>query len=204
VPPPSSVSRASRLSRRSAVAGLAALAATAAATVTGGCTGTSARPVAATSTGARTPGRTTGADASRDVALAATVLRGEQRMLGLVQATARRHPRLRGRLTGTRAAHRAHTALLARAVPRSVRRAAGATPHPRPGTVPDDPAHALAALARAEARLARAGVEHAVQARSGAFARVLGSMTAAAAQQATALAAASASSSGQTSGGTGR
>jgi hypothetical protein len=63
--------------------------------------------------------------------------------------------------------------------------------------VPDQPAQALAALARAEAQLARAGVEHAVQARSGAFARVLGSMAAAAAQQATTLAAAASAGTGR-------
>jgi hypothetical protein len=58
--------------------------------------------------------------------------------------------------------------------------------------VPDRPGPALAALARAEAQLSQAGVEHALEARSGAFARVLGSMAAAAAQQSTLLTAAAA------------
>jgi hypothetical protein len=177
------------MSRRSAITGLAALTAV----LTAGCTGASPRPAAAPTPGAAGSGSATpAATVLPDVSLAATVLRGEQALLDQVRATVRRHPGLHTRLARTRATHRAHTALLTRAVPRSARSAAGATPPPRRRPVPDQPGPALAALARAEARLSQAGVEHSLQARSGAFARVLGSMAAAAAQQSTVLAAAAA------------
>jgi hypothetical protein len=123
-----------------------------------------------------------------DVTLAAVVLRREQRVLDRVLATARRHPRLGPSLAGARAAHRAHVALLTRAVPRSARTTSPGLPSTRRhAAVPREPAAALAALARAEAELAAAGADGSLQARSGAFARLLGSMAAAAAQQSAVL-----------------
>ncbi len=120
-----------------------------------------------------------------DVTLAAAVLGQEQAMLDQVVATARRHPRLTGAVAGARAAHRAHVALLTRAVPTGGA-ARGAAPR-RVLHVPKAPGAALAALAHAEDRLAGTGRDHALAARSGAFARVLASMAAAAAQQSTHL-----------------
>lgn len=118
-----------------------------------------------------------------DVALAARVLRDEQAMLDRVVATVRAHPRLAGAVAGARAAHRAHVALLGRAVPDDVPSPSAETNRGTP-RVPDRPGPALAALARAEGRLGAAGRRSALSAESGAFARILASMAAAASQQA--------------------
>jgi hypothetical protein len=111
------------------------------------------------------------------------VLRSERAMLGRVLATARRHPALAPSLSGARAVHRAHVALLREAVPDDTAPPGG---H-RTGRVPARPRQALSALARAEGRLGVAGQRNAVRARSGGFARVLASMAAASAQQAALL-----------------
>jgi len=113
-------------------------------------------------------------------------------MLQQVTATVHAHPRLAAVLAGTRDAHRAHVELLARAVPDQP---ASPSPTPTTGrehrrTVPQRPGAALAALARQEALLAQLGRKSAETARSGAFARVLASAAAAAAQQVSHLTAA--------------
>ena len=137
-------------------------------------------------------------DTDPDVALAATVLADEQAMLDRVLATVRRHPRLgdhagggpdrahrarrpadRGRAAGRRRPRRPRPSV-ALASPRRRRR--------RRTRVPARAAAALAALAREEDGLSLLGRRSAFAAESGAFARVLASMAAAAAQQARALA----------------
>ncbi len=175
------VRRAVGLTRRTAVGSAAAIGAA----VVTGCTpcGVDRRP-------RPTPARS--ADADPDVALAASALAVEQRMLDLVTATQKRHPALATVLSGALAAHRAHVALLSDAVPD--RPSASASPSvspsvaPHPQRVPARPAAALSALSRAEDRVGLAGRRHAFAAQSGAFARVLASIAAAAAQQSVVLA----------------
>lgn len=175
------------LSRRATLGGATALTAA----LVSGCTASRDRHA----TAAAEPTR---AGDDPDVALAATVLDDEQRMLDRVLATVRRHPGLDGAVGGARAVHRRHVALLADAVPdsgASPSAPAGASPSVSPSvpatavSVPDRPGPALAALARAEERLSLVGRRSAFAAESGAFARVLASMAAAAAQQAVLLAA---------------
>jgi hypothetical protein len=143
-----------------------------------------------------------------DVALAATVLTGEQAMLDRVLATARRHPGVAPALAEVETMHRAHVRLLTDAVPDDARSRASASasasasapsaaPSPAPSgsgsaAVPGRPGAALALLASEEQRLGRIGKRSAFAAESGAFARVLASMAAAAGQQAVALNAAAA------------
>ena len=158
-----------------------------------GCTGSG------THRSPRQSRRSPEAKADPDVALAGRALARERAMLQQVSATVHAHPGLAGVLAGTRATHRAHVRLLAHAVPDKQ-----ASPSPTPTTpsptptaggghrpaVPHRPGEALAALARQEARLAQFGRESAQTARSGAFARVLASAAAAAAQQVRGLTAA--------------
>lgn len=143
-----------------------------------------------------------------DVALAATVLTGEQAMLDRVLATARRHPGVAPALAEVETMHRAHVRLLTDAVPDDARSrasasasasasapSAAASPAPSESgspAVPGRPGAALALLASEEQRLGRIGKRSAFAAESGAFARVLASMAAAAGQQAVALNAAAA------------
>ena len=136
-----------------------------------------------------------------DVPLAAAVLDAEQGLVDRIDATVAAHPRLERVLAGTREVHAAHVALLADAAPGEPSPTAsppasddasdGASPteeaSPR---VPGDPARALRALARHEDELSLADKRSAFAAESGGFARVLGSMAAAAAQQAAVLRAA--------------
>ena len=133
-----------------------------------------------------------------DVPLAAAVLDAEQGLVDRIDATVAAHPRLERVLAGTREVHAAHVALLADAAPgepsptasppASDDASGGASPteeaSPR---VPGDPARALRALARHEDELSLADKRSAFAAESGGFARVLGSMAAAAAQQAAVL-----------------
>jgi hypothetical protein len=187
----------STLTRRTAVGGAAA----AGVAVVTGCTpsGIDRRPRKRT-TAAPTQ------DTDPDVTLAATVLADEQAMLDRITATVTRHPELDGRLATARDAHQAHVDLLTKAVPKDARVSPGAAPSqdasasvspslsPSPTaapTVPARPPRALAVLAEAEDRLSLLGRRSAFAARSGAFARVLASMSASAAQQAVALGAAS-------------
>lgn len=172
------------VSRRTALVGLAGVGGVAAA-VLAGCTSGRAGPgpTAPTPTSTGTPTRTstgtpTGPAPDPDVALAAETLVVEQAMLDRVLATQRRHPRLTGPLAASRAAHRAHVDLLGTAVTDC----AEAAPTRRTPEVPAAPDAALAALARAEDRIADSGRRSALAAESGAFARVLASMAAAAAQ----------------------
>jgi hypothetical protein len=174
------------VTRRATLGGAAALAAVTVA----GCTddGSAGRTIA--------PAPTRRAGTDPDVLLAASVLADERELLERVKATTRRHPALKGDLAGARAAHRAHVKLLARAVPKetaspspsaSPSATESPTAPPRRAPVPAKPGPALAALARAEDGLSHRGRRSAFAARSGAFARVLASMAAAAAQQATEL-----------------
>ena len=118
-------------------------------------------------------------------------------MLDRVLATVRRHPRLDGAVAGARAVHRRHVALLADAVPDSA-----ASPSAPADASPSVPGHRSldrrlgAGPARTRAgrpgpgrgsALARRPAQR-VRGPSGAFARVLASMAAATAQQATLLA----------------
>ena len=172
------------LSRRAAVVTVAA----ATVTTMAGCTSTGA---------GRSAGRTRPSDTAKpdpDVALATRALAREHAMLQHVVATVHAHPGLAGVLAGTRATHRAHVELLARAVP-----SRPPSPGPTPSTagnpghaVPRRSSAALAALAREESRLAELARDSALVARSGAFARVLASAAAAASQQDSALTAAAA------------
>jgi hypothetical protein len=140
-----------------------------------------------------------------DVTLAATVLSGEQAILDRLTATVRRHPGLRARLSPAAAAHRAHVRLLTDAVPDKVTPSTAGTPSPTPSgspaptgppvvrpVVPVRPGLALAALAREEGRLSLLDKRSSFAAESGAFARVLASMAASAAQHAVVLTAAAA------------
>ena len=162
---------------------------------TAGCTrgvdmrparGRSAQPVEATP------------DVEPDVALAGTVLADEQAVLDRVRATAEAFPALAKRLAPAEEAHRRHVELLTDAVPDpspspSVTAVTGgASPEASPSAsptphVPRDRAKALAALARAEDALTLSAKRAAFAAESGAFARVLASMAASAAQQAALL-----------------
>ncbi len=127
-----------------------------------------------------------------DVLLAATVLTDEQRVLDLVEATIARFPRLESTLSPARDAHTAHIALLQEAAPDEPLPTAGpsdtATAAPeRSFDVPSDRRRAVTRLARREEDLALLDKRSAFAAESGAFARVLASMAASAAQQAAVL-----------------
>ena len=129
--------------------------------------------------------------ANPDVTLASTVLAAEQAVLDQVRATTAAHPQLADRLAATQAVHERHVRLLTKAAPRESATPSPAVPSasatPSAPAVPHRAAPALLALARAEDGLCRSGKQAALTARSGAFARVLASRAAAAAQQATLL-----------------
>jgi hypothetical protein len=158
----------------------------AAAALVAGCTSSDDSNPSTTRTPA--PRHSPGTDP--DVKIAATVLERERALLERVAATARKHPRLAPELASARAAHRAHVALLTKAVPNDtpVRKPAPGSAH----RVPGRPGPALSALAAAETRLSGIGARSSLAARSGPFARVLASMAAAAAQQSARLSAAAA------------
>jgi hypothetical protein len=170
------------VSRRTAVGGVAA----AAVALVAGCTSSNDSKPSAT----RTPSPRHSPGTDPDVKIAATVLERERVLLERVAATAHKHPRLAPTLATARASHRAHVALLTKAVPNN-------TPvrSPAPGALPRVPgraAAALSALAVAERRLSDVGARSSLAARSGPFARVLASMAAAASQQSAQLSAAAA------------
>lgn len=134
-----------------------------------------------------------------DVAVAAEALADQRAMVELIEATQRRHRGLGELLAPALATHQAHVAMLKDAVQDDVpvspsgSPSASASPSasgsPQPGPrVPGDQARALARVVRAEQELRTSTKRLAFKAESGAFARVLGSMTAAAAQQAVLLA----------------
>lgn len=117
-------------------------------------------------------------------------LRDEQVVLDEVQQVRRRHPGLRRELAATAAVHEAHVALLSKAVDDGTSPSEPADP----GGDEDDkkrvapsPARARAQLARSEQGLADRHVATALKSRSGVLARVVASMSAAAAQQAVLL-----------------
>jgi hypothetical protein len=178
VPTPLPVSRRTALGGAVAAAGLVA-----------GCTAPgSDGPRSAAGAGRQDP----------DVTLLSAVLASERRLLDRVVATLRRRPDLSvaqsAALAGARATHRAHVDLLRAGAPTESPSPSGsgsasstATAAPVPGTA----AAALLALAGAEADQSGSVRHAALAARSGAFARVLASMAAAAAQQAVHLRAAS-------------
>jgi hypothetical protein len=127
------------------------------------------------------------------------VVADEQDLIDRIDATLDRHPRLERVFADARAAHAAHVTLLEDAAPEpaAASPSAGETPSDGDGTtgprrlrVPADPARALRAIARREDELALVDKRSAFAAESGAFARVLASMAASAAQQAVVLRAA--------------
>jgi hypothetical protein len=127
----------------------------------------------------KTPAARAVRDLEPDVAVAveaATLLRAA---VTAVTATGDRHPGLAPRLTGALAAHRAHLDRVVAAVPDGVDISGAATPY----VVPERPRAALAQVRTSEQSLHDGLVGLAMRARSGPFARLLGSMAAATAQQ---------------------
>lgn len=190
VPSPSPTPGPPRLTRRGLL-----VTATGALAVATGCTSTGTSGAG----GVRRP-----AEPDPDIALAAEALADRRAALDAIAATTDRHPQLSDVLAATVLVLENHAHLLADAVPGS----AGAGPRPSGGPggspaagaghdttpapgrarpVPRDQARALAAEAAAQRTLATATKRHAFAAESGAFARLLGSMAAAATQQAVRL-----------------
>jgi hypothetical protein len=127
--------------------------------------------------------------ADPDIAVAAEALAGERAVLDAVTATSTRHPDLAAALTPVMAAHEAHVTLLAAAAP-DENPSASATAGPSdvpPFRVPAKVAAAVRRLAMLELELSTEAKRHAFAAESGAFARLLASMAASAAQQAVGL-----------------
>lgn len=128
---------------------------------------------------------TTGAPADpggdTDLVLLDAVHASVRETLASVEAIRRRHPTLRAALRPLAAAHRAHDAELTEAG-----RGPDGTGAAPPG-VRGGPARALAQVRGRETRLQRQLAEAAVQAGSGGFARLLGSMSASVAQHLTLL-----------------
>ena len=152
-----------------------------------------------------------------DVVVAGDTLAAERGMLDRVNLTMSRHTGLSPLLSPVAAVHQAHVQLLTRAVPDSASTGSSAAPSPSgspspsesppssespsPSTatepspsattdtvrVPRDPDRAVRLLARHEDDLSLFDKQQAFTARSGAFARLLASMAAAAAQQAVVL-----------------
>lgn len=169
------------MSRRAALAVLAAAAAGAVA----GCTPAREQH--------RVRRRHVEAKVDPDVAVAADALAGQKAVLELIAATQERHKGLAQVLTQPLTTQQAHVAVLARAVPDDVSPSPSTSPSPSPSgpdrrtRVPGDPARALQKVVRAEQDLRTSTKRLAFNAESGAFARILGSMAAAAAQQAAVL-----------------
>jgi hypothetical protein len=143
-----------------------------------------------------------------DVGLAAEALADRRAALASIAATTARHPQLTDVLAATVLVLEDHVGLLADAVPGSAGRSTPATgapsttdpttdPTAAPGRpdeaaqptarVPRDRGRALLAAAAGQRALTTATKRHAFAAESGAFARLLGSMAAAATQQAVRL-----------------
>ena len=167
------------LSRRAAGAGFAALAA-ATALLTSGCDPEG---------GLDLPGLPETPD-NPDEKQVAAGLRAEQQMFQRIALVRRRHRRLRDALAPTLAVHRAHVELLGGALDGAASDTDGGVDAGTRGSnpVPADPARAMADLVRLERLLADRHVATSVACRSGALARVVAVMSAAAAQQAVALA----------------
>jgi len=134
--------------------------------------------------------KTPAADAVRDLAPdvavaveAAALLRAAQ---AAVVSTGERHPAIAPKLAGLLATHRAHLDAVVDAVPDGVDTSPGTgTPY----VVPARPARALTQLVTTEHALHDGLVGLALRAESGAFARLLGAMSAAVSQQLHGLAA---------------
>ena len=137
-----------------------------------------------------------------DATVASTALANEQATLDAVEATSARHPQLAEILSPVIAAHNEHLGLLADAAPDPATDAApgagaAASPSPSPSgpaepgprryRVPRAPQAALAGLSANEQNLSTSTKRHAFVAQSGAFARLLASMAASAAQHAVVL-----------------
>jgi hypothetical protein len=168
-----------RLTRRSALVGLAAVG-------TVGCTpyDDAAQRQRRRQAAARRSEATPTPDVDPDVVLAARVLRDEQAVLDRVEAILAEFPGLRDDLETTQAMHAAHIALLEEAVPDPADPKLPDEPSTlTSGRMPRDRRRALLSLARTETELGLVGKQSAFAAQSGAFARVLGSMAASAAQQ---------------------
>jgi hypothetical protein len=128
-----------------------------------------------------------------DVAVAAVALQAQTAIIALLRATRDRHPGLGELLAPVLAAHEAHAALLADAAPGEATPSAtvSASPAGRRAGRPAVPARRVQAVRRlvaAEEDLTTAAKQQAFKAHSGAFARVLAAMAAAAAQNAAVLA----------------
>jgi hypothetical protein len=128
-----------------------------------------------------------------DVAVAADALAGQKAVLELIAATRQRHKGLARVLMPALTTQQAHVAVLARAVPDDVSPSPSTSPSPSPSgpdrrtSVPGDQGRALEKVVRAEQDLRTSTKRLAFNAESGAFARILGSMAAAAAQHAAVL-----------------
>lgn len=138
-----------------------------------------------------------------DVTVATLALAAERKALDLVVATRDRHPDLAAALAPLVVAHEEHVSLLADAVPDD---SASASPSPSPSRdaqgdganeVAGEPRRALRDLVRGQRELVTAHKRFAFVAQSGAFARLLASMAAAAAQHEVVLASASPDGSGR-------
>lgn len=121
-------------------------------------------------------GTATDADTELDLRLVATALDVELAAVDALDRTRRRHPALRRPTAAALAAHRAHVRLLRGASD------GGASGRVTRARVPARQDAALAALARAERTLAASHVATAMEARSGALARAVASMSASSAQ----------------------
>lgn len=139
------------------------------------------------------PGLTATQEDNPDLPRVQDALADEEAALAAVQQVRRRQRSLRKALAGTEAAHRSHVDLLRSAVEDAGSQSASPTP---PATrLPRDPGGAVAALVRLERKLAADHVDTAMACRSGVLARVVASMSAAAAQQAVVIGALPARSS---------
>lgn len=121
------------------------------------------------------------ADEQADVATLGRALAETVAALALVEAVARRHRRLRPHLGALARMHRTHRDLLAEAAPDTD---APAVPRVR---TPAHPARALALVRSHEDTSRRRYVGWALEARSGAFARLLAGMSAGVAQHVSVL-----------------
>ncbi|HET6626128.1 MAG TPA: hypothetical protein VFG63_07045 [Nocardioidaceae bacterium] len=187
MPSPSTPTPATVFTRRAAVAGFAA----GAGGLWAGCTaGDKHAPTGRA-------GRDTSAPPERDpdIAVAAEALAGEQKVLDAVTASTARHHDLASVLSPVAQAHRAHVRLLAEATPPeasvspSPDSAVSDVPSgaPTPFRVPGRADAALRRIAALEQHLSTENKQHAFAAQSGAFARLLASMAASAAQHAVVL-----------------
>jgi hypothetical protein len=127
----------------------------------------------------RTPAARAAPDLAPDVAVAVEAATLVRRAQAAVRSTGELHPQLAPRLAGLAAMHQAHLDALVDAVPDGVDTSAAGPAY----VVPARPARALTGLTADERSVHDSLVGLALRARSGAFARLLGSMAAATSQQ---------------------